>query len=190
MHTDSGRLLWAPQSREKIAACGIFDLTRTKWKAADGRSGDFTVLEAPDWVNVVPVIRGGGGGERFLMVRQFRHGAGVITTEFPAGLVNRGETPLEAARRELTEETGFRAGKMTLLGSVRPNPAFMNNLCYTFLAENMSSGGVQSLDRLEILEVTEVAASELRHRAGTGEYVNALVMVALLWYNLHGTAEQ
>jgi 8-oxo-dGTP pyrophosphatase MutT (NUDIX family) len=150
--------------------------------AVDGRSGEFCLLTAPDWVNVVPVIRGTDGSERFLMVRQYRHGAGIVTTEFPAGLVEQGEEPLAAAERELREETGRKAGRMTLLGRVSPNPAFMSNWCYTYLAEDLSLPAGSDLDHLEILEPVEVPAAELEERAASGEYVNSLVLVALLLF--------
>ena len=96
--------------------------------SARGARGEFLVLEAPDWVNVVAVTRSGDGEDCFLMVRQFRHGAQMITTEFPAGLIEPGEDPLAAARRELEEETGYRAGKMTLIGKVSPNPGLHDEL--------------------------------------------------------------
>ncbi len=152
--------------------------------AVDGRSGEFCLLTAPDWVNVIPVIRG-ADGEHFLMVRQYRHGAGMVTTEFPAGLVEQGEPPLEAAARELREETGRQAGKMTLLGRVSPNPAFMSNWCYTYLAEGLSPAAAGDLDHLEVLEPLEVPAAELEERLGSGEYINSLVLVALLLYARH-----
>jgi ADP-ribose pyrophosphatase len=185
MHRDSDHLRWVERYRRKLFSCTIFDLLLSHGTAADGRSGDFYLLSAPDWVNVLAVVRGDGGEDRFLMVRQYRHGARAVTTEFPAGLVNPGETPLAAAERELEEETGMKAGRMTLLGKVSPNPAFMDNWCYTFLAEELSATGRKSLDHLEVLDVLEVPAGELSRSLGTGEYVNSLVMVGLLWYTLH-----
>ncbi len=176
-------LAWVESSRTRIASCSLFDMYRARSTAADGRSGEFCLLTAPDWVNVVPVIRDPAGGDRFLMVRQFRHGAGTVTTEFPAGLVEKGEPPLRAAERELREETGRRAGRMTLLGTVSPNPAFMSNWCHTFLAEDLSEPEEAELDSLEILEPLEVPVAELGRRIGTGEFINSLVLVAFLWYS-------
>ena len=118
--------------------------------------------------------------DRFLMVRQYRHGAGIVTTEFPAGLVEPGEEPLHAAVRELEEETGFRAGRMTPLGRISPNPAFMTNWCFTFLAEDLTSVGEASLDALEELDALTIPVAEVRKRIGTGELVNSLTLVAFL----------
>jgi ADP-ribose pyrophosphatase len=147
------------------------------------------VLTAPDWVNVVPVLKDPAGGVRFLMVRQYRHGIEKVTTEFPSGLVDPGEGPAEAAARELLEETGRTAGKLVLLGKISHNPPFMTNWCYSFLAEDLSDAGEQRLDPLEVLDVVEVPKGDLELSIGTGEYVNSLVMVALLWYNLRTVPE-
>jgi ADP-ribose pyrophosphatase len=178
-------LRWKELSRRPIAACGIFDLVASERISAAGRSGEFWILDARDWVNVVPLLRPRGDEPVFLMVRQYRHGAEMITTEFPAGLVERGEEPVAAAARELREETGHRAGRLTLIGAVRPNPAFMNNRCFTFLAEDLVPGEPQALDELESLDFLTVPVAEIEARAGQGELVNALTLVALMSYQRH-----
>jgi 8-oxo-dGTP pyrophosphatase MutT (NUDIX family) len=165
----------------------LFDLTVSRRASATGKTGDFWILEARDWVTVVPVTRAPSGAEGFLMVRQYRHGAEMITLEFPAGLVERGEDPIAAAARELAEETGYRAGRMIPLGDLRPNPAFMNNKCFTFLAEDLSLAGDTSLDELEELESLVIESAELEKRIGTGELVNALTYVALALYRRYRT---
>jgi ADP-ribose pyrophosphatase len=176
------RLGWTELSRRRIASCGIFDLDASRRSSAGGKTGEFAVLSAPDWVNVVPVTRGEDGGEAFVMVRQYRHGAERITLEFPAGLVESGEDPAEAARRELAEETGRRAGRLTPLGEVLPNPAFMDNRCFTFLAEDLSVQGGQSLDDLEALDALLVPVEQALEQMGTGELVNSLTLVAAFLY--------
>jgi 8-oxo-dGTP pyrophosphatase MutT (NUDIX family) len=175
-------LHWSERSRELVARCGIFDLYRSRRADAEGREGVFHVLQAPDWVNVVPLVDDPQRGPCFLMVRQHRHGADLVTTEFPAGLVEKGEPAREAAERELAEETGHRAGRLTLLGRVAPNPAFMTNWCTTFLAEDLEPVAGARPDELERIEALRVPAAELMTRAGTGEYVNSLVLVALALY--------
>lgn len=74
---------------------------RDKVELPDGRTNDeFYVLEYPDWVNVIAITKNG----QFVMERQYRHGIGVTCYEICAGVIEQGESPLEAAKRELLEE--------------------------------------------------------------------------------------
>jgi 8-oxo-dGTP pyrophosphatase MutT (NUDIX family) len=183
VNATDARLRWEEISRRRIASSAIFDLYETVRVSPDGRRGEFWLLDAPDWVNVVPLLRSADGEAVFVMVRQFRHGAGMITTEFPAGLVERGEGPRAAAARELLEETGYRAGTLTPLGKVQPNPAFMGNWCHSFLAEDLvpADGGRQ--DALELMDAIVVPVREVQTRMGKGEYVNSLALVSLHLYH-------
>jgi ADP-ribose pyrophosphatase len=182
-------LRWRELSRRPIVSCAIFDVVAAQRVSANGRTGEFWILDAHDWVNVVPVVQTPDGKPAFLMVRQYRHGANLITTEFPAGLVERGEDPAAAAARELREETGHRAGRLTPIADISPNPAFMTNRCYTFLAEDLEAAGALSLDELEFLEPVTLSIEEVDARAGRGELVNAMTLVALMAYHRHRAAE-
>ena len=182
MRGTDARLRWKERSRRLVTSNSLFDLYTSQRTSGAGKTGVFSILAAPDWVTIVPVLRVPGQEDAFLMVRQYRHGVDLITTEFPAGLAEPGEDPLRAAARELEEETGYRAGKLTPLGRVSPNPSFMTNWCSSFLAEDLARIGPPSLDEMEDLEVLHVPVSALREGIGTGELVNALTMVALMLY--------
>jgi 8-oxo-dGTP pyrophosphatase MutT (NUDIX family) len=174
------RLVWRERQRRVLQRCGIFDVCSSERVAGDGREGRFTVLEAPGWVNVVAPLP--GPGERFLMVRQYRQGIERTTVEFPAGLVEPGEEPAQAAARELEEETGRQAGRWNRLGALAANPAFMTNWCTTYCAEELSPAFPARPDALERLEVLEVPLAELLAGLGGGELVNPMTVAALFWY--------
>jgi ADP-ribose pyrophosphatase len=182
MPDKDAHLRWKELSRRTIASCAIFDLLAVDRTSPGGQRGEFWILDARDWVTVVPLVRTPEGRQGFLMVRQYRHGAEEITTEFPSGLVERGEDPETAAARELREETGHRAARLTLVSNLRPNPAFMTNRSFTFVAEDLEHDGPPSLDELESLEMLTLPVDEVYARAGTGELVNGMTIVALMEY--------
>ena len=188
MQGTDAHLRWGELSRRRIATCSLFDLYAADRSSAQGKRGEFWVLTAPDWVNVVPVAAHGAGRTGF------SHGTPVpprcrnVTTEFPAGLIEPSEDPAAAAARELEEETGYRAGRLTLLSAVSPNPAFMNNRCFTFLAEDLTKIGGTTLDELEALDPILLPVREVEKQMGTGEFVNALSYLAFLCYQRRGPA--
>ena len=113
------------------------------------------------------------------MVRQFRHGSGTVTLEFPSGLIDSGELPEIAARRELLEETGCTARELIHIGSVNPNPAFMNNTLHTYLALGLEKVSDLDLDDMELLELEKIDLAEVLKNAGTGQFDNGILLIAL-----------
>lgn len=143
---------------------------------------DFILFESPDWVNVVPVTDRG----EIVLVRQHRLGTDRMELEIPGGLVDPEDGDnLEAAKRELLEETGYMAKSWTFLGSVYPNPALQGNRCHTFLAEGCRREREPRPDMTESLEVTEAKLTELPRLIATGAISHGLVLNALFWYYLH-----
>ena len=179
---DDDSLRWEEESREKESSFGIFDVYRVSRVSPAGHRANFVVVDAPDWVTVIPVITNRSGEECFLLARQYRHGSRSVTLEFPAGVIEPDEEPSEAAARELLEETGYSAGELVLLGSTNPNPAFMCNTTYTFVATNLRRVQKQSLDANEVVEIETVPIERVTAEMGTGDYNNAIMMSALAFF--------
>jgi 8-oxo-dGTP pyrophosphatase MutT (NUDIX family) len=175
----AGGKKWLESSRRKVLECGVFTVTERENLSPDGRRGRFTVLEAPDWATVVPLVDG-PQGPSFLMVRQYRHGAGEVCVEFPGGVVEPGEDPRDAALRELAEETAHKAGRLIHAGSLSPNPAIMANRFHVFVALDLVPEGAQELDEHEIVDAFLVPVAEVRAHMGEPPYSHALMACALL----------
>jgi len=139
-----------------------------------GRGHAFYRLQGPDWVNVVAFTREG----ELLVVEQFRHGIDAATLEIPGGGCDAGETPAQAARRELREETGFISDRWVSLGSCTPNPATQNNRCHSFLALDCEAEGELELDPAEELQVWAFSWPEWQLRMRRGDIHHALVLTA------------
>lgn len=133
----------------------IFDVSLTKKVAPNGKEGNYVSIKSPDWVSAVVEIENFSFDEKFIMVSQYRHGENKVLTEFPCGMVEKGETPLDAILRECEEEIGLDKNKVLeikKLYEANPNPAFMNNkmTCYYIKAESI--GSEQKLDENEFLK--------------------------------------
>jgi ADP-ribose pyrophosphatase len=177
-------LVWTERARRKILDASVFALYQSRRESSDGRRGEFTVVESADWCNVVAPVDT-EGGRSILLVRQFRHGPATLTVELPGGLVDPGEEPEQAARRELREETGYQASQLTLIGQMNPNPAFMTNTVYTFVADGALSAGSQSLDVNELADVELVPEDALLSLSVEEFNTHALMVAALHWYRLY-----
>ena len=181
--TDDSHLVWDYLDSETLYDAGIFRLKTVRRRSPEGRHAPFISVEAPDWVTVIPELSADGEtAPSFLIVRQYRHGAEKVGLEFPAGAIDPGENPAQAAVRELLEETGYRADEIREIGSVSPNPAFMTNRTYTYLARGLEKVAGQNLDEHEILDVHSVAFSDLEIKMGQAPYDSAITLQAWFFY--------
>lgn len=137
---------------------------------------EWFVLEFPDWVNVIAITKDG----HFVMEDQYRHALGQTGFELVAGVVDPGESPLDAAKRELKEETGFGGGTWTHFMTVSPNPTNHTNLCHTFLATDVERLGAQNLEATEDIHVDIFTFDEVKQLLAEGQIIQAL-HAAPLW---------
>jgi ADP-ribose pyrophosphatase len=175
-------LAWRPRERKSVFSTRIFDVHEIKSVSPENTEGTFYAIHAADWVIVLPVLRDDEGTESFLMVRQWRHAAENMSVEFPGGVIDRGEKPEDAARRELLEETGFACGKLTHGGSISPNPAIMDNRCHIFFAEDLENTNETDLDDDEYLAAEEIPVREVLMKMGHEGYLHGLMSAALFLY--------
>ncbi len=137
---------------------------------------DYFVYEEGDVAFVVTVLKNGN----FVLVKQYKHAVKDIITEFPAGYIDKDETPEQAALRELTEETGLTCDSIEYLGTVALNPSKVENNMSIYLAKDayIVNSGVQSLDSTEDIELMEVSFTELHKMVLSGEFKGSGSVVA------------
>jgi len=142
------------------------------------------VLEYPNWINVIAETTDG----QLVMVDQYRHGLGVTKYEIVAGVIDEGETPLQAAQRELSEETGFGGGTWEEFMVLSPNTSCQNNLSYTFLARGVECLSSQHQEESEDIRVHLLSKEDVYALLQQGEIPQALHAAPLWKYfatNMH-----
>lgn len=133
------------------------------------------VLQAPDWVNIVALTP----QREVVIVQQYRFGTQQMTSEIPAGIVEKDETPAQAARRELLEETGYTSQEWSAMDYVEPNPAFLDNRCYFFLALNAIKTQSAQPDAGENIRTLTMTEDDLKREIDRGRLRHSLALAAL-----------
>ena len=174
------KLKWKEGPSEPLLKTVVCTVTKRHNVSSDGTEGDYIIMDAPDWVIVIPEHN-----DKFLMVKQWRHGESALSVEFPGGVIDKGEEPEQAARREQEEETGFKAGKLIKLGSVNPNPALFKNHVHFYLAQDLKATGKQNLDDDEFINCMELSKEEVLEGMGTEQFPHAIMGMALSLYIKH-----
>ena len=142
-------------------------------KTINGSESPYYALTLLDYVSILAITNEG----QVLLVRQYRPVVEVETLELPSGHVGKGETPEEAARRELMEETGYEAHDIELLGTLIPDTGRLGNKLWCFFASSVTERRDLAVE--EGIELTKCTISELMNLIKEGKFNHALNIAVL-----------
>lgn len=175
--TDRTLPAWAVESSRHVVKDRWISVRADSCRTAEGvEIAPFYVLEYADWVQIVAL----DDQEQLILIEQYRHGLGVTSLELPTGAMELADAdPLDAARRELTEETGFSAESWRHIATLAPNPANQNNRCHIVLALGARRTVIPNDDPTERVRVLHVPVHEAVRLARGGAIVQAMHVAAL-----------
>jgi len=167
---------WRTLESEELGDYSVFRLRRDRNESQlSGVSRDFYVLEAPAWINIIPLTPEG----QVVLVRQYRHGVRDFTLEIPGGMVDPEDpTPAAAARREMREETGYDSDDIVEIGVCTPNPAILDNRIHSYVARGARRVGEQDLQGTEEIDLELVDLAEIPTLIRERRIDHALVVAA------------
>ena len=149
-----------------------------KCELPNGMTIDGFVLDYGDWATILALTR----QQEVVLVRQYRHGAQKVILELPGGAMEAKDgSPIQSARRELLEETGYTSDNFIQIGCVSPNPANQTNPIYSFLALDAEKVDAQHLDDTEDIEVVLKPLEEVIRMAKTGELLQSMQVSAVFF---------
>ena len=146
-----------------------------------GREQDLFVIECTNWCNVIAITP----DQKIVMVEQYRPGSDTVELEIPGGMIDKEDaSPVAAGVRELREETGYEGRDARLLGEIFPNPAIMNNTCYTVIVEDCRCVQPVEFDAGEDLATRLVPIADIPKLVAENKIGHCLVVVALFYFEL------
>jgi ADP-ribose pyrophosphatase len=151
----------------------IFAIVEQALRLPSGRTVVRQVVQHPGAMVIIPQLE----DSRLVLIAPYRFAVGATLLEFPAGTLEAGEAPLECARRELIEETGYRAEHWRALGIMYPSPGYCDETQYLFVASGLLPDQAAGDDD-EILEVKELTVREVERAIGDGTLVDAKSIAA------------
>jgi len=173
---------WTKISSTKLGDYRIFSVSSViKRSPRTGQDHDFFVIDAVNWVNVVAIT----ADRQMILVEQYRQGTDTVELEVPGGMMDPADkSPEIAGGRELREETGYEGDPPRVIGWNFPNPAIMDNTCYTILVENCRKTTTTHFDPTEDLITKLVPVDEVPGLVASGKIRHSLVIAALFHFEL------
>ena len=171
---------WEVLSQEQVDDFKIFQIQKKRVRSPrTGEISEALSVQFSDWVLVLALT----AQEEVVMVRQYRHGTEQVCLELPGGLVDSNDdSPEVSAGRELLEETGYKARKITYIGECFPQPAILSNTCYFYLAEDVESVQTQDLDPGEDIEIVTLPLKSISARIASQEINHGMVLLAFFFF--------
>ena len=149
---------------------------KNQYDIGDGKIvDDFYIVQRSDFVLVIA-----NRNHSLILVRQYRPATDQFYLSLPAGYISSGESPEEAAKRELLEETGYSAKKCELIGELHPLPGYIQSSAFVFLCEGILDSNARSIDSSEISEVVEATWTEVLEMIVQGTMKEMQAVAAIL----------
>ncbi len=165
-------------SDETLLTSRKYAVVRRHVTLPDGTAHTYDEVQHPGAAVILPILPDG----RVLLQNVYRFTVGRDLLELPAGTLDPGEDPQTAAGRELTEETGYRAGKLTLLLEMLSTPGFCNERMFMYVAEELTAGPT-ALEAGEVITPAPMALDDALSAVGDGRIVDGKSVAALLYYD-------
>ena len=183
MKEESSRKKAIVKSTARVYKGRIFDFVTENLKLPNGRDTEMAFIRHPGSIAVVPLL----DDNTVVMELQYRHPVGEYLLEIPAGTLEPGELPLDCAKRELEEETGFRARELIELGKIHMIPAYSDEEIHVFIATGLTPAE-QDLDPDEIIEVVTYPLAKALQMIDAGKITDTLTIasIQMAWFYIHG----
>ena len=164
--------------RKEVYQAKLFKVVHDHIQYRDYQTKTYDLILHPGAVALIPIDK----NENLLFVKQWRRAANRIMIELPAGTLEKGETPIDCADRELREETGYKANEITPLGGFYSAPGICSEYLYLFFAKSLTLDPLIGDDTDEI-DLLKVPLKQVLKMVQKGEIIDAKTVAGVLWYN-------